>query len=133
VLKSFWKASKLSTLEYQGSHLIAMEQSVNNSMSDTELFDMLFGVQQQQQNKQNNNDNQDSPSSPVNSTMSEPANHHGMIERWEPGEILDSDFEMNSSFSTSSMTTSPQHYRSSHHHHQRPRRITVSYCSKTFF
>ena len=37
---------------------------------------------------------------PFSSSISEPG--YGLIERWEPGEIVDQDFEMSSSLSTSS-------------------------------
>ena len=79
-----------------------------SGVSDAELFDMLFGVTTKNSSNHSNNNNNnminhipDAPTSPCyNSSISEPG--YGLIERWEPGEIVDQDFEMSTSLSTSS-------------------------------
>ena len=83
----------------------------SSGVSDAELFDMLFGVvptkNSSNHNGNNNNNNlinhfPEPPSSPCyNSSISEPG--YGLIERcWEPGEIVDQDFEMSTSLSSCS-------------------------------
>ena len=90
-----------------------------SGVSDAELFDMLFGVAPKTNNNNNLDHIPDAPTSPCyNSSMSEPG--YGLIERWEPGEIVDQDFEMSTSLSSSS---SPVR---SYQHRYRARRNRVS-------
>ena len=100
-----------------------------SGVSDAELFDMLFGVVPKTNHSNNNNNLDhipDAPTSPCyNSSMSEPG--YGLIERWEPGEIVDQDFEMSTSLSSSS---SPVR---SYQHRYRARRNRVSNKLVEFF
>ena len=90
------------------------------TLADTDLLDILFGSAG---NREIKTDSQfPLPSSPVNSTVSEPG--YGMIDRWEPGEIMDQDYEIYSSSSTSSLNTSP--VRPIAHRYSRSMRLTVS-------
>ena len=94
------------------SKLIMDSESSSGGVSDAELFDMLFGMAPKNNSSNHSNSNNnlrsqlmtetEAPLSPCyNSSISEPG--YGLIERcWEPGEIVDQDFEMSTSLSTSS-------------------------------
>ena len=87
-------------------------ESSSGGVSDAELFDMLFGMAPKNNSSNHSNSNNnlrnqlmtetEAPLSPCyNSSISEPG--YGLIERcWEPGEIVDQDFEMSTSLSSSS-------------------------------
>ena len=92
--------------------LIMDSESSSGGVSDAELFDMLFGMAPKNNSSNHSNSNNnlrhqlmtetEAPLSPCyNSSISEPG--YGLIERcWEPGEIVDQDFEISTSLSSSS-------------------------------
>ena len=94
------------------SKLIMDSESSSGGVSDAELFDMLFGMAPKNNSSNHSNSNNnlrsqlmtetEAPLSPCyNSSISEPG--YGLIERcWEPGEIVDQDFEISTSLSSSS-------------------------------
>ena len=92
------------------------------TLADTDLLDILFGSGVQNRDGKTGMQWQ-SPSSPVNSTVSEPG--YCMIDRWEPGEIVDQDYEVYESSSTSSLNTSP--IRPVPHRYSRSMRLNVSF------
>ena len=104
-------------------------ESSSGGVSDAELFDMLFGMAPKNNSSNHSNSNNnlrnqlmtetEAPLSPCyNSSISEPG--YGLIERcWEPGEIVDQDFEMSSSLSTSSSPV-----RGSYQHRYRRDRVS---------
>ena len=99
--KKFWKKKSSKQL---ASKLIMDSESSSGGVSDAELFDMLFGMAPKNNSSNHSNSNNnlrsqlmtetEAPLSPCyNSSISEPG--YGLIERcWEPGEIVDQDFEM---------------------------------------
>ncbi len=104
---------------------VAVNNNTNatNSVTDAELFDMLFGspassqMGQKQANNTSNYNPMQSPSGTsgysTQTAFSDPG-CYGFIERcWEPGEILDQELELQSSSSTASSSPS----RPYQHHH----------------
>lgn len=97
-------------------------------INESEIFDIIFGGGGKSNHNNNVMEAVAASNSPMySSAVSEPGTANYMIERWEPGEIVDHDHEMGSCSSTSSLANSPNRPYALQRHPHRPIRISVSF------